>query len=42
LVRLLAERARAQGLKLAGEGGLLAHLTKPDSTDGPRGGGSSC
>ena len=28
LVRLLAERARAQGLKLAGEGGLLAHLTK--------------
>jgi len=28
LVRLLAERARAQGLKLAGDGGLLAHLTK--------------
>jgi putative transposase len=28
LVRLLAERARAQGLKLAGEGGLLAALTK--------------
>jgi putative transposase len=28
LVRLLAERARAQGLKLAGEGGLLADLTK--------------
>ena len=28
LVRLLAERARAQGLKLAGEDGLLAHLTK--------------
>ena len=28
LVRLLAERARAEGLRLAGEGGLLAQLTK--------------
>jgi putative transposase len=28
LVRLLAERARAEGLRLAGEGGLLARLTK--------------
>src|ERR687885_1980308 len=28
LVRQLAERARAEGLKLTGEGGLLARLTK--------------
>ena len=28
LVRLLAERARAEGLRLAGEGGLLSQLTK--------------
>src|SRR3982074_3889959 len=28
LVRQLAERARADGLKLTGEGGLLARLTK--------------
>jgi putative transposase len=28
LVRLLAQRARAGGMSLAGEGGLLAQLTK--------------
>ena len=28
LVRLLAERAEGQGISLAGEGGLLAQLTK--------------
>ena len=36
LVRLLAERARAEGLRLAGEGGLLSQLTKRVVEAGPR------
>jgi hypothetical protein len=32
LIRELTDRARAEGLQLTGEGGLLSRLTKPGST----------